>query len=471
MVTRSRPMNSFAEVRVGEPRCSAVLPLIIISLAKANMLKMRLSSLSVLAVATLLGACNEASPTGAPLISSSQTSRFARAIQLPVNVHTIREDFRDLSVKYPGFTGIFFDSAGRLTISAAVDDFPRAQRSAVLAWASAHRGGIPVGVAPLVRRVPFDYATLYETFTAARRAAAAVPGFTEAYIDETRGRIVFGGINSAAIKRINTELSSLNAAAGMIEVDSVPPVQTQTTLHDVIRPILPGTQITRSDLAWCTMGPTAFAKVNGQPDESVGYFFTSSHCGYDRGVADSTVFDQPTYSGHDVGFEVQDAPLFTSAQGCAYALCQDVDAAAYQVYDSLVYGMSWGYAAKSSSVTPPTLPPYNGVQLIRGTVFGGAYVGTTVDKVGARTGQTTGVVKAVCVDHSVVGWSGIELCSTDASYGASEGDSGSPVWIPYNPNISGTPRLAGMHWGTGSAGSSFSPIDRIMAVFGSGYAF
>lgn len=62
-------------------------------------------------------ACADHPPAG------PQESRVPTAGQQAQAPRTVADEFRSLAQRAPGFTGIFFDDHGRLTISVAVDTF------------------------------------------------------------------------------------------------------------------------------------------------------------------------------------------------------------------------------------------------------------------------------------------------------------------------------------------------------------
>jgi hypothetical protein len=82
---------------------------------------------------------------------------------------------------------------------------------------------------------------------------------------------------------------------------------------------------------------------------------------------------------------------------------------------------------------------------VSGIVYG-AVAGETVWKVGKTTGTTKGTVTSTCVNFQLQFPDPMILCGHSAWYGSGDGDSGAPVFIPYDPQQPGsTPRTVGIH--------------------------
>jgi hypothetical protein len=185
----------------------------------------------------------------------------------------------------------------------------------------------------------------------------------------------------------------------------------------------------------------------------------------------SDVFGQPNLYHGEMSVEVDEAAVLTyDGWHCVWTSCQRADVAVLWIRDSVSF---WaGYAAKSSAVSPPTVPQYLGSWYISNGVQGGL-VGETVTKVGRTTGQTSGKITASCVDAASVQYPNLyTLCSQKAAYSSGGGDSGSPVFInPNEPGHSWTPRPVGMHWGSGGGSAYLSPMNQIYNALAHAYIF
>jgi hypothetical protein len=107
-------------------------------------------------------------------------------------------------------------------------------------------------------------------------------------------------------------------------------------------------------------------------------------------------------------------------------------------YDDTIsqgYGVVYKTALNSLTIT--------GTYSVGASTYG-ALTGEIVWKVGATTGTTNGRVTATCVDVRVINEPGV-LCAQAGTYHADHGDSGSPVYMPYDPgNPNFTPRWVGI---------------------------
>lgn len=105
------------------------------------MLLPRRRSPRLLALATLasLAACSS-DPAEQGVGPQRAPARAQSAALQPRHVRTINDEFRDLARAAPGFTGVFYDEQGTLTISVARDDFSPSARETVMAWLTGYSG-------------------------------------------------------------------------------------------------------------------------------------------------------------------------------------------------------------------------------------------------------------------------------------------------------------------------------------------
>lgn len=397
-------------------------------------------AVGVLTLCVWMAACDRPAPVAPPALRRALRTTSPH-VQGPAR--NWRDELHDESQRNPGFTGVFIDSDGVVTV-AGTSALGESGREHALTWAAIR--GLGPTTPSRFREVGFDYASLYDAYNAIMNVIGRSPALTRGYIDETSGLIHLGVEDSTALKDFRNQLGDI--PAGMVRFEVSRRANVESGLQDTIRPVLPGTQIADNVYGEpCTLGFTAWGRdsTGYYPDMSVGYGFTASHCTYPRGLVNAfEVFGQPSVTKR-IGEDWDDTPFYTSGSGCSHTICQDADVAVIRIDDSLVTTMSWQYAAKSSAVSSGN-PPYLGSQAIGSTVFGGYFVGSTVRKVGRTTGETVGTIVQPCVDqppNDPLAPTGLwVICSVEATYASDHGDSGAPVWAPGSP-----PRILGIHWG------------------------
>lgn len=219
-----------------------------------------------------------------------------------------------------------------------------------------------------------------------------------------------------------------------------------------------GLKIANDALAICSLGMNGYHSDGaGGPDPSrPPVFMTASHCG---GV--NTVWGQNAVSLR-IGQTIHDAPVFYppncgASECCPYPTygCQDADVSVGE-YDA---GISQGYGVVyKTNINSLTI---TGTYSIGASIYG-AIKGEKVWKVGQTTGTTNGNVSAICVDIPPdPPFPGI-LCAQRADYSSDHGDSGAPIFMPFDPaNPDFTPRIVGILC---CAGGYYSPINNIWAA-------
>lgn len=298
-------------------------------------------------------------------------------------------------------------------------------------------------MAPVFRRTEFDYLTLDRFYQALRPRLPRYAGVTSARIDETAGRIVVTVADLATGRDLLADLNMLDIPPSMLVVEKMGPVQELATLRNAVRPAVGGLEINKgqSGSGECTLGFNVYKKVGGYPDPGLGRFFlTASHCANARGTVTGTVWGQPDID-NPAGVEVATAVIYTGSN-CPYTSCTRADVVVAQYFDSV--GSSFGVVAKVNGSNLTIVGSYG----VSGDVQG-AITGETVTKVGRTTGQTIGKIKAMCVDVNTVDHPNIwNMCQQRTDVLAGPGDSGSPVFIPFNSALpNSTPRSVGVLWG------------------------
>lgn len=273
-------------------------------------------------------------------------------------------------------------------------------------------------------------------------------------------------------------MAGLRLPTSILAVEQAPRLAA-AGLQDKIRPIGYGIQISKGnpgEFGECSTGFHVYKKNDsGWIDPALGYFFlTASHCSIERGVVDGSVWGQP-YISDPIGSEVDDSYRFNTGPDCPYGgvYCQWSDVTVMQLNPGIDITTA---AAKSTSVLPPTNPPFNGWQgVFASTATYGSVLGEPVVKTGRSTGQTSGKVTKSCYNAPYGGyWT---LCMQESDMRVRPGDSGAAVWVPYAASQAMyTPHPAGIvvAWNqqTGSGDRSYlSPIARAFSSLGDRYNF
>ena len=165
---------------------------------------------------------------------------------------------------------------------------------------------------------------------------------------------------------------------------------------------------------------------DGQPA-----YITNSHCTSNKFALDSTVVYQPSLGAQfRIGMEVAD-PALPRLTGCpsGMSLCRWSDAAVIQLDEGISISTNTiAHTPLGGSVTMIE-PPIT-------TVGTGAFfyvVGDTMAKTGRTTGTSIGPVVMTCVDGATSPTGYWILCQDFVQADVDDGDSGAPVFDPYDP--------------------------------------
>lgn len=217
---------------------------------------------------------------------------------------------------------------------------------------------------------------------------------------------------------------------------------------------------------------------------------TAAHCVQSSGFGGvtGTFVYQPNSTTSSLVGRVSVNPAATNnGTGCAPSdVCRESDAALIRADATQFPASSWDLGGIESTTDREVGPNSGGSTTIGGriglanasTIF---FAGDTLEKIGATTGWTAGVVTGTCVYHSD-GVGGGRMCNGVVAAGANHGDSGSPVfWM----DPQGAYHLMGILWGgpdasTGHNSSEFwfsrwqgivddlSPFDALLVTSGGG---
>lgn len=421
------------------------------------------------ALVAILSACGDV-PNTAPGQTMPVASTQFLAAQRD-GFRTLSDEYRYLAQRAPGFAGVFFDSAGQLTINVATHAFSVAARQEVMAWATKYAGAGGPNVVPRIVQTQYDYLTLHSHYRPLLDLLARSAFLTSSRIDEMRARIVVTVSDLLYAPDVRRAADQVGVPVAMLDIEQLPHARPDATLRDLVRPVHGGLEIQSDFTELCTVGFDGYRTNGGYPDPSLGrYFMTAAHCQNHVGTV-GTVWGQDTNTAAArIGVEVHQAPVFYYPQ-CPYignVGCRRADVAVVQ-YDSAVAS---GYGVvKKTNIGSIVITGLTGVS---GDIYG-ALAGEKIWKVGKTTGTTTGTVLNTCVDipppppPNTAGLPGI-LCTHTANYNSSGGDSGAPIFIPYNSaNPYGTPRTVGIHGGVFGSVRYYSPMSQIWSA--QGYQF
>jgi hypothetical protein len=391
-----------------------------------------------------LAACADPVPTGPSFSRDARTSRSLAGATAGDS-----GDPNLLGRAVPGFGGFFFDEAGAPTAYLR-DPARRPQLERALSMFLLSEG---ISATPLhVLHADFDFVQLEGWFEAAAPAAMSVIGAVFADLDEASNRLRIG-VERDALQRVRSRVALLGIPASAVILEETLPIRRLATLQDAVQPVVGGLEITYTGGWRCTLGFNA--KLGG-----VSSFVTASHCSIRYGSDDGTSYTQPG-GNSPIATEVSDPPFFTRSpcppgRRCRYS---DVARAAY------VPGVPFtlGTIAKTDGINDGSLTIAGWLSINRER---GGSVGSTANKIGARSGWSRGRITRTCVTTNVLATNVTLLCQHWVLAAVKAGDSGAPVFLG---SSGGAVALAGLLWGGDAAGTTFifSPIENVERELGS----
>jgi len=376
---------------------------------------------------------------------------------------TMDEMLVEVAAREPAFGGLFLDQAGvlnvHLTDTTRLDD---AERAIVEVFGSAI---IPeAGVAA----VPADYGfqELFDWHQAHRAATLADPGVIAVSIQELTNRLKIRVDSDATRMAVAQKLADAGIPEAVVEFEIGPAfAYHQAAVDERSRPLIGGQRIS-SSTGSCTLG---FMAVR----DGVAGFVTNSHCQGVQGSFMGTTWHQElpgSGAENQVGEEAVD-PDYSFGGDCPSSmLCRRSDSA---------------FVARTTvpGLAPPTAR-FDAIALPGDYAGGGktidtfarirqkqphALCGQQIQKIGWRSGSTTGTVTDTCVDTKGTG-NFVFFCQNLAEITTMDGDSGAPAftWSSAGLVPGAKPRatLYGLFWGSEGGIAAFSPINFIEAELG-----
>lgn len=243
------------------------------------------------------------------------------------------------------------------------------------------------------------------------------------------------------------------------------------SINSLNRPLVGGLGIKRvNQEGLCTMG--FIATLNGED-----VFITNSHCTdqiFDFDL--NTTFFQGLITSSDIiGSEYSDPNTWSCGQlWPPLHNCRRSDAAAIKIAPGVSFERGKivrtefrgdGVDGSTNIINAPD--PTWSIAITDENPS----TGTFIQKIGRTTGWTSGNIINTCIDVQKSGGWWQMNCQTRTDYRATGGDSGSPVFrFVYDENGWEHISLLGIHWGSSSSYSYYSPVSGIMHDLGTLYA-
>ena len=371
-------------------------------------------------------------------------------------VRKAEKPFIELSKEMSGFAGYHLDKEGEQLIVLAKNlEKASTIKSTVRSYVNNvyQRAGLQFNDSEVsLKSANFSYTELSNWRDKIIKAIFDVDGVVSFDLAEDKNALLVGILNYTNRAQIETLLEGLNVPQGMIQIYKTGKLkslkgkggmpffkdrtgQSALTLEDVVRPLIPGTEIQRvtpisgqqfPEITYCTIG---FNAVLGNKD----VFFTNSHCteiGSVWQVNASSDYHQSDRSSApaSIGTEIYDP-----AGSECFVLwdCRYSDAAAIEKTDTLSWdfgfvpkteGLGINWTPGSKTIIQPKL------EIVDDDI--NVMVNLPVTKMGKSSGWTAGFVGQTCTTEVWDRGSDILLLCQNAVDGmyAEGGDSGSPVF-------------------------------------------
>src|SRR5258706_1271371 len=376
----------------------------------------------------------------------------------------------ELSRVIPGLAGFFYDTSGNVVVAVKGGGGATVTRARL-------KPLFPLELARSRRRHPTaDIIVLGAQYTFLElrnwrdrleaRGVLSSPGVAWLDLDEVANRVAVGLEAAGDPGAVRALARAAGVPAEALDIEQTTPYVSQSTLQDQFRPIQGGTQIQRvsgTSRATCTLG---FAALRNNQQ----VFLTAGHCSPNLMATDSVAQFQPiapltraeSASTTPIGREI-----LRYSEACGNRRCANSDAAIYGVMPTQAWLLG-RIARPTSGCMPgpcgPVVLTVNGYWVID-TTRESFVVNDLVSKIGSATGTSQGLVTRTCVDVSPTSGATYH-CQMFASYGANDGDSGSPILLDIQGGTDSTVTLGGLHSGKSGSNSVFSPWSGIVQDYG-----
>ncbi|HWB39856.1 MAG TPA: hypothetical protein VG500_01275, partial [Gemmatimonadales bacterium] len=398
-----------------------------------------------LLVAALAAGCTDNSPPTAPQTSMTPSTALTEAELQAAGGRGVDAEFTRLARAIPGFGGMYYDRAGRLTVHMkASSDAAAALRStdvvgqlrAVATPAVQRKLGKTTDV--VTRAAKYDYTEL-QAYRARLRSIFGVRGVVFTDTDEEQNRVRVAIEPGAREDDVVRALARAGVPREAVVISRVSAVKQIKTLQDRIRPVPAGAQIVFPApsegpglLFVCSVGFNA--RLAAHPGKE--FFVTASHCSDIQGKREGTPYFQPLpRSGQPnadkIAVEFKD-PRYGNAGGlCVYEgfRCRLSDAllARYRNENWSDFGTVARTTFALQRIGSLKIDRHNPRWTVVGE-FAFPFLNEIAHKVGRTTGHTFGPVIFTCVDTGVSGTDIVQICQDWVLAGSQGGDSGSGVF-------------------------------------------
>lgn len=384
-------------------------------------------------------------------------------------VHTLHDDFAEISQQVSDFGGFYLSEDGQPTVYLLNPDPGRKDQirsiirevfgEEVLTFEDDSRrseDAPPLQLREGTYRMS-DLLSWYERLPRVLEVEEAIM----ADLHERKNNLTVGVTTLEASSRVEEKLQQLEIPREAVEiVERALPTPHGHDLRSNFRPTRGGIEIGQVGTGvFCTLGFNAV--YNGTAG-----FVTNSHCTAQRGSTTGIGFENPS-GGAQIGQESTD-PSYSNCYLGAFA-CRRSDAA-FVEYNSGVgsrYNIAEPQGWTTSGSSTLNIDHGSSPLGVRGT-DSHPVSGQVVDKIGRTTGWTYSAVDRTCFatfsgDGSggratVDGKTVVMRCQYEAGYSSSGGDSGSPVFDWHGSDVT----ITGVHWG---GGGIFSPWQGIVNDF------
>ncbi len=392
----------------------------------------------------------------------------------------INRPFLYLSDEIPGFGGIFLEDKGTVIVIRAknIDKLDKADiQSKIRNYLAkeypvvgSHLEGGVHAMRVRFEAANFEYIQLKKWHDQFLPIIINQDGVSFVSISNTDNKILIGVEGNKNKDSLLSILNNKGVPEQAFNVSVTGKVQLEShTLRDYVRPLAGG-------LGWeletdnffdifgygrCTYG---FNAMQG----GVSYWVTNSHCTEQFWAVNSSTdyYQHSSSAGSHIGNEAKDPYGFTIPMLCySNAPCRWSDSALIQ-HNSGV-SIDFGRIVRTTFSSGPgqgagslvinhNIPTFHIHSKANNDIY---FEGLWLNKVGQRTGWTTGQINGACatINSTYQGQNYRLLCQTLATYTSAGGDSGSPVFNrPYNNQ--NHVRLYGIHWGRTGNLAIFSRI-------------
>ena len=357
----------------------------------------------------------------------------------------------ELSRVVPGLAGFFYDTSGNVVVavkggSGAAVTRARLQPLFQQELARSRRQHRSADI--IVHGAQYTFLELRNWRDRLEaRGVLSIPNVAWLDLDEVANRVAVGLEAAGNPGTVRALARDVGVPAEALNIEQTTPYVSQSTLQDQFRPIQGGTQIQRvsgTTRATCTLGFAA-------PRNNQQVFLTAAHCSPNLMATDSVAQFQPIApltAAESAATTAIGRETFRYSEACGNRRCANSDAAIYSVMPS----QSWGLgriARPTSGCMPgpcsPVILSVSGYWVID-TTRESFVVNDLVSKIGSATGLSQGLVTRTCVDVSPTNGATYH-CQMFATYGANDGDSGSPILLDIQGGTDSTVTLGGIHSG------------------------